>query len=216
MEAAQEAATALKFNRTIVGLARTIINGMRAAGVPAYNGAHLRLEKDARDWARILGGMPKYLGLYAKSFAAAGFGPSKDLYIASGLLSYNASAEMRDMMRFLRPHSKSVQVRPGKEPRPCRGCPLPPLLPAGLRLPPNRMTACLPPPPTPPPTQYKELYLPPGTLAGLNPEQEALIDFLVLAAANNFVGLGSSTFSVYLRWGALGGALGAGGPWGGT
>lgn len=49
--------------------------------------------------------------------------------------------------------------------------------------------------------QYKELYLPPQMLKELNPEQEALVDFLVLSNSNNFVGLGSSTFSVYLRWG---------------
>lgn len=42
MDAAQEAATALKFNRTLVGMARTIINGMKQAGVTRYNGAHLR------------------------------------------------------------------------------------------------------------------------------------------------------------------------------
>jgi hypothetical protein len=47
--------------------------------------------------------------------------------------------------------------------------------------------------------QYKEKFLPPQTLQALNPEQEALIDFLVLSNSNNFVGLGSSTFSVYLR-----------------
>lgn len=47
--------------------------------------------------------------------------------------------------------------------------------------------------------QYKELYLPHDMLHHLNPEQEALVDFLVLANSDNFVGLGSSTFSVYLR-----------------
>lgn len=47
--------------------------------------------------------------------------------------------------------------------------------------------------------QYKELYLPSDMLQHLNPEQEALVDFLVLANSDNFVGLGSSTFSVYLR-----------------
>lgn len=107
------------------------------------------------DWARILGGMKKYLAEYARSFGAAGFSRQKDLYIASGLLSYNASAEMQDMLRFLGPHSRSVQ--------------------------------------------YKEKYLPPEVLAALNPEQQALVDFLVLANSDNFVGLGSSTFSVYLR-----------------
>jgi hypothetical protein len=111
MESAQEAATALKFNRTIVQMARTVINGMRTAGISHYNGAHLRLEKDAVDWARILGGLRKYLAEYAKSFAAAGFTTAKDLYIASGLLSYDASEEMQNMLKFLRPHSKTVQVR---------------------------------------------------------------------------------------------------------
>eukprot|EP00775_Hariotina_reticulata_P011827 gene11827-11971_t len=156
MEAAQEAATALKFNRTIVQMARTIINGMKASGVARYNGAHLRLEKDAVDWARILGGFQKYLAEYARSFNAAGFSRRKDLYIASGLLSYNASKEMTDMLKFLEPHSRSVQ--------------------------------------------YKEKFIPIETLHALNPEQEALVDFLVLANSDNFVGLGSSTFSVYLRW----------------
>lgn len=47
MDAAQEAATALKFNRTLVGMARTIINGMKQAGVTRYNGAHLRCESVA-------------------------------------------------------------------------------------------------------------------------------------------------------------------------
>lgn len=114
-----------------------------------------RLEKDAVDWARILGGMKKYLAEYARSFAAAGLNRHKDLYIASGLLSYNASKEMTDMLKFLQPHSRTVQ--------------------------------------------YKELYLPPEMLHSLNPEQQALVDFLVLANSDNFVGLGSSTFSVYLR-----------------
>jgi hypothetical protein len=191
---------------------------MRAAGVPAYNGAHLRLEKDAIDWARILGGRKKYLGLHAKAFAAAGFGPSQDLYVASGLLTYNASAEMRDMLRFLQPHSKSVQVRclaaaaaAAGEAQAARAAPLP--LSPSAAVPSKALTAARPPSPPDrrprpapaPATQYKELYLPPETLKSLNPEQEALVDFLVLSNANNFVGLGSSTFSVYLRWGLRGG-----------
>ena len=35
--------------------------------------------------------------------------------------------------------------------------------------------------------------------AALNSEQKALLDFLVLAKGKAFVGLGSSTFSFYLR-----------------
>jgi len=116
----------------------------------------VRLEKDAVDWAKVLGGLPKYLGAYAQCFVEAGFSKHTDLYIASGLLSYNAGAEMSNMLDFLRPYSRSVQ--------------------------------------------YKELYLPRELLHSVNPEQQALIDFLVLANADAFVGLGSSTFSVYLRW----------------
>lgn len=155
LEEAEEAAMALKFNQTIVRMAKIIIQGMKIQGIRKFNGGHLRLEKDAIDWARALGGFDKYLKEYAKSFNMAGFSPQKHLYIASGLLSYNASREMQDMMAFLHPHSKTVE--------------------------------------------YKEKYLPPEMLHSLNPEQQALVDFLVLAQSDSFVGLGSSTFSVYLR-----------------
>jgi hypothetical protein len=74
--------------------------------VAAFAALSCRLEKDAVDWARILGGIKKYLAEYARSFAAAGFSKRKDLYIASGLLSYNASQEMKDMLTFLEPHSR--------------------------------------------------------------------------------------------------------------
>ena len=35
--------------------------------------------------------------------------------------------------------------------------------------------------------------------AGLSSEQKALVDFIVLAGGQGFVGFGSSTFSFYLR-----------------
>jgi hypothetical protein len=155
LDEVQEAAAALRFNQTLVGLAKTVIAGMRRSGVSRYNGAHLRLEKDAVDWARVMGGLARYLGAYARAFLAAGFSRSTDVYAASGLLSYNASAEMEQMLAFMQPYSKSVQ--------------------------------------------YKERYLPKETLASLNPEQNALVDFLVIANADAFVGIGSSTFSAYLR-----------------
>ena len=43
------------------------------------------------------------------------------------------------------------------------------------------------------------MFLTHGELASLNPEQLALLDFLVLSRCSTFVGLGSSTFSVFLR-----------------
>lgn len=42
--------------------------------------------------------------------------------------------------------------------------------------------------------------MPPNPLgAGLNSEQLALLDFLILARSNKFVGFGPSTFSTFLR-----------------
>ncbi|KAK9785429.1 hypothetical protein WJX73_009533 [Symbiochloris irregularis] len=46
---------------------------------------------------------------------------------------------------------------------------------------------------------YKELFLSHQEIEGLNSEQKALVDFLVLAQGRAFVGFGSSTFSFYLR-----------------
>ena len=53
---------------------------------------------------------------------------------------------------------------------------------------------------------HKELFLSERDLAPLTSEQKAAVDFLVLARARAFVGLGSSTFSHYVReWRALAG-----------
>lgn len=46
---------------------------------------------------------------------------------------------------------------------------------------------------------YKELYVPERILAGLHSEQNALLDFLVLAASHRFVGFSPSTFSFFIR-----------------
>ena len=46
---------------------------------------------------------------------------------------------------------------------------------------------------------HKELYLTKRELDGLHLEQQALLDFLVLVRCRAFVGIGTSTFSVFLR-----------------
>jgi hypothetical protein len=46
---------------------------------------------------------------------------------------------------------------------------------------------------------HKELYLTKLELQGLHLEQQALLDFLVLARCRAFVGIGTSTFSVFVR-----------------
>lgn len=167
------------------------------------------------DWARILGGFQKYLAEYARQFAAAGFSRRKDLYIASGLLSYNASKEMTDMLKFLEPHSRCGRLARYILRLPCAiscgesACSIMSsstdiVLQDDMQMSKTfisvsvvvrqfvAVVSCRS-------VQYKELYIPAASLQQLNPEQEALVDFLVLANSDNFVGLGSSTFSVYLR-----------------
>jgi len=46
---------------------------------------------------------------------------------------------------------------------------------------------------------HKGMFVSKDELAALNSEQAALLDFLVLSKSKTFVGLGSSTFSVFLR-----------------
>ena len=37
-------------------LAGEVVDGLKSAGVAVYNGIHLRIEKDAEEWADIMGG----------------------------------------------------------------------------------------------------------------------------------------------------------------
>ena len=113
MKEAGAAAAALKFNATLVAMADAVLAGMRSAGAAHFNGAHLRLENDAIDWARVLGGRRKYLSSYAAAFKAAGFNRTTHMYAASGLLSYGATDDMRRLQAFVGPFSTSVQVGPG-------------------------------------------------------------------------------------------------------
>jgi hypothetical protein len=48
-------------------------------------------------------------------------------------------------------------------------------------------------------TLTKEMFLPASVLHKLNPEQNALLDFLVLIRCKHFVGISVSTYSVLVR-----------------
>ncbi len=52
---ATEAAKGLFFNRTLASLADQVVMAMDPSG-EGYNGLHLRLERDARDWHAMVGG----------------------------------------------------------------------------------------------------------------------------------------------------------------
>ena len=50
-------ADSLHWSQQITELADRIVRGMKSEGVTLYNAVHFRIEKDAKDWALIMGGI---------------------------------------------------------------------------------------------------------------------------------------------------------------
>ncbi len=89
LELVSEVARNLFFAPVVHQLANQVLQGM-AAHAPYFNGAHLRVEADAMDWARSMGGVDVYWGEFLKAMQTAGFDDKAPVYIATGLLSYEA------------------------------------------------------------------------------------------------------------------------------
>lgn len=69
-------------------LAEKVVKGIaKEEGVSAFNGVHLRMERDAIDWANILGGKEHYWDTYLEAMQKARFSQDTPLYVASGLLT---------------------------------------------------------------------------------------------------------------------------------
>lgn len=51
-----EVARSLRFAPALHAMADRVIAGVTQGGTLPFNGVHLRVEKDARDWASIMGG----------------------------------------------------------------------------------------------------------------------------------------------------------------
>lgn len=51
-----EVAKSLRFSPEIAAMADRIVEAVTEGGAVPFNGVHLRIEKDARDWAAIMGG----------------------------------------------------------------------------------------------------------------------------------------------------------------
>ena len=58
-----------------------------------FNGVHLRIEKDAGEWARILGGRAVVQRRYRAAMRRAQFDARTPLYVASALLTYEGGVE---------------------------------------------------------------------------------------------------------------------------
>lgn len=70
----------------------------RTAGVRAFNGLHLRIERDAADWTRIMGGHEAFWGRYLEAAAGAQLDWSTPLYLAT--VSSAVEGSMRQQSRL--------------------------------------------------------------------------------------------------------------------
>ncbi|GAB4814797.1 hypothetical protein N2152v2_001843 [Parachlorella kessleri] len=150
-------AQSLAFSPTLKALAERVVEQLSQGGRRPFNGVHLRVENDARDWAAIMGGKGQVWHEYVLTMRAAGYNTRTPLYVACGLLSYGAAGEWQETQDILLHRGIASSLH------------------------------------------HKEEFLPEAELKELNSEQLALVDFLVLARATRLVGIGSSTFSYYLR-----------------
>mmetsp|Transcript_3827 Transcript_3827/g.11047 ORF Transcript_3827/g.11047 Transcript_3827/m.11047 type:complete len:533 (-) Transcript_3827:775-2373(-) len=156
LRAVTEVARTLEFAPSIEAMADRVVAAIHST-TPVFNAVHLRIERDAKDWAQIMGGPEALWNAYVQAMRQAGFSRDTPMYVASGLLTYGASDDMNRIIALLKAAGLCSEVL------------------------------------------YKELYVDEKEVAALNSEQKALLDFLVLAKGKAFVGLGSSTFSFYLR-----------------
>ena len=122
--AVSDVARTLDFAPAMVALADRVVEGMAAAtraraaaASPSpttralssnstttpfrFNGVHLRIESDARDWSSIMGGADAVWEGYTGAMRAAKFESGSPLYAASGLLTYGAAGKMEDAIRTL-------------------------------------------------------------------------------------------------------------------
>jgi len=81
-------AASLEFPPHLRALADKASSVMTSQGRAPYNGVHLRVEKDAEDWALIMGGPGVVWHQYLALMLDMGFNNHTPLYVASGLFSY--------------------------------------------------------------------------------------------------------------------------------
>ncbi|EFN51509.1 hypothetical protein CHLNCDRAFT_140196 [Chlorella variabilis] len=101
-----EVAKSLVFAPELLAMADRIVDAMTEGSAQPFNGLHLRIEKDARDWATIMGGQQAsclrvvWKG-YISTMRSVGFNSTTRIYVASGMLTYGASVEMDRTKNYL-------------------------------------------------------------------------------------------------------------------
>lgn len=89
-----EVAKSLLFAPELHALAKRIVDVLTEGGTQPFNGLHLRVEKDARDWATIMGGQQVVWSGYISTMRGVGFNSTTRIYVASGMLTYGASGAL--------------------------------------------------------------------------------------------------------------------------
>lgn len=83
----------------------------RTAGVRAFNGLHLRIERDAADWTRIMGGHEAFWGRYLEAAAGAQLDWSTPLYLATVSSAVEGSMRQQSRLRTAPSSTKSPPPR---------------------------------------------------------------------------------------------------------
>jgi hypothetical protein len=185
------------------------------SGAGGFNGLHLRVEADARDWLRAMGGREAFWGAYLDLLREAGFGT--DEQARKGMVAPSSAAAAAAVVAEAGAGkggggggggggaSAASAADPASSNLPRPGLPL--YVATGLpsyakpgskaarsldelreRLSKHGARLVL-----------KEDVLPQSELSQLAPDQLALVDFLVLVRSRSFVGVSASTFSVLVR-----------------
>eukprot|EP01024_Parvocaulis_polyphysoides_P072150 TRINITY_DN906_c0_g1_i2.p1 TRINITY_DN906_c0_g1~~TRINITY_DN906_c0_g1_i2.p1 ORF type:complete len:212 (-),score=5.97 TRINITY_DN906_c0_g1_i2:151-762(-) len=93
-------AKTLKFNSRITQLASELITRLKHDWGD-FNAAHLRVERDAQDWMKAVGGWGNYIDMYITTMVKAGFNDRSGLYLATGLLTYQDNERYNNITRML-------------------------------------------------------------------------------------------------------------------
>jgi hypothetical protein len=99
----------LQFAPALHTIADTILAKMAAAGIEAFNGLHLRVEKDMTRGHQKAGGLDAFLEGTYDLCSSAGLNQARPLYVATGLLSYD-DVELWNQVkgRLLKEHASMI------------------------------------------------------------------------------------------------------------
>lgn len=113
---ASDISRGMRFAPHMLALAAKILQRLSDGGTRVFNGAHMRIEKDATDWVHMMGGFDLYYNSYFELFKQADFQPDTPLYLASGLMSYSNDTLLDTTLQRLSEFSSNVvfKVRAGR------------------------------------------------------------------------------------------------------